>query len=476
MRISGAEAVARCLKKNDVYTAGVVGYPVTDLVEETDADVVPNEMVGVEKAIGRSFAGERGCLIAKHVGVNVALDPLASSATFGTGGGVLVIAGDDPGAVKSQDEGDSRSLGFKARVPVLTPSGVDGLLESVEEGLRLSEDVGVPCIVRVTSRLLESETAVERLRFDRIEETGEFDRQRAWKGPVVRRRKVFEEEIRPEIRRYVDSSDLHSLRDEGTDLGVLSCGDASEVVPDDVSHLSLGYSYPVPSEAERFVGRHDRVLVVEDGDPLIENFLDTQNVVGKETGHLPRYGRLTEEAVERGIETAFTDPSPVSPDIEKSGRPLPESNPFYEIYEGVVDDLLDVFVAVDIGSVALTGRPPFEFADGASALGSAISLASGHPEDAVAFVGDTAFIHSGIQGLLEASERDEDVLVVILNDGVSNLTGGQRVTGVEKLPSLIESCDPDVFAEESADRVVKASSKISSLLSKDGVRVISLIS
>lgn len=475
------EALAHTLKKNKIaLVAGVYGDPCTALLDECTrqglrVEISTEEKVAFAQALGASVVGKPSVVIVKQVGVNVLADPLVTAVTHGIGAGVLLIAGDDPGAAKSQNEQDSRWYAKLANIPVLTPPGPQFVSDAAIEGLELSATLGIPVMMQVTARLLEGE--------GRPSETpltveARFDRDRAWKNLPFDRSKYFYQKIYPQLCELVEDSPLHQAPQASLDVhlpgegersrrrGVISCGFVSTLVAEQ-NHFALGYAHPLPERAlVSFLGNLERVLVVEEIAPIVEESVNAlvarhglkTQVLGRLTGHLPRIGGLSAEQIaeawgREGRELHLDVTAQVSGGILE----LPCGG--FELLYHVLDEVLPegYFVAGDVGCSILHGYFPPQIIDTAYALGTAISTAAGMSlsgRKGVAIVGDTGFIHSGITGLVNAVEHKHDVLVIILYNRASAMTPGAKpIPGLERLRAFVEACGVDAIDEVQMEQI-----------------------
>ena len=438
--MNGIDAIVFALIDSNVKSVtGVPGFPITDLMEavreKINSEWSINEKVALEMAFGSSVCGQRSVVIVKHVGMNVLADPLVSSTTHTIGSGVVIIAGDDPGIEKSQNEQDSRFYGLLAEVPVFDPESPETAYRCFMDAFELSEKTGAPVIIRITDRLLKTEGDISR-GGKPIAMAG-FNKE-IWHLTMKGKHQRFHKESYPTICEYADNSRLNTITKRGN-VGIISSGFPSQlvesVVPDDVSHLSLVAVNPLPLElVKRFIDGHERILVVEETEPVIEKQLS--GVFGKLTGHMP-YGKVEEGDIRNALENIEKDT--VSRDIapqtiqERGARPVCEDCPYMPLYEAIKET--GVPVAGDVGCSILSAAPPLSLIDAAFSLGGAISTASGFDRKGIALIGDFALAHSGINGLVNAVHNKHDMVVVVLQNEVSAMTGGQPVPDLTGLVS-----------------------------------------
>jgi len=478
------------MKANGVaLAAGVFGDPCTSLLGALSqagvhVEISVEEKSAMAQALGASVAGKRALAVFKQVGVNVACDPLINAAIHGTGAGVLVLMGDDPGAAKSTNEQDSRWFAKLSELPVLTPHSADHLARSAVEGLELSETLGVPVLLQLTERLTQAQDAVGTYT---VSTQGTFDRDRPWGRFILDRHRYLLETLYPKLQDHVEVSPLHRVQRGRGEQGVVSCGGVSAEVRSQ-NHFALGYAYPLPEQRlVKFLGGLKRVLVVEEVAPLVEGALQALvgahglevQILGRLSGHLPRVGPL--EA--RHVDGAFSR-SPQGWNFELEIKPnealmaLPCGG-FEPLYQAL-DELLpeEQRVAGDVGCSILQGYFPPQLVDTAYALGTSVATASGlslNGHKGVALIGDTGFVHSGITGLLNAVEHGHNVLVVVLNNGIPGMTPGHvGIPGLAKINDLVRACGVDTLDTHDLNTAPDAALKalLAQRLQRAGVNVV----
>ncbi|MCE8425394.1 MAG: indolepyruvate ferredoxin oxidoreductase subunit alpha [Candidatus Methanoperedens sp.] len=454
--MSGLQAVVFSLLDSNVRIAtGVPGFPITEIMENIGKKIKHewsvNEKIALEIVLGSSLMGVRGAVITKHVGMNILSDPLVTSATHTIGAGVVIIAGDDAGVQKSQNEQDSRNYGLVAEVPVFDPSTPETAYRSIMEAFELSEKVSAPAIIRITDRFLKSEGNIERsiIRPEKVS----FDKN-IWQLTMLGKHQRFHKISFPRMCEYAESSTLNRFKIKGN-VGIISSGYPSSLVESlypGLSHLSLCVINPLPLDMiNRFIDEHRHVLVVEETEPVIERQL-SRKVMGKLTGHMP-YGIVEAVDIMEGIKNISKGIvlQHISPQtIEKRGaRPICDDCPYLPLYKAVKE--LNVPVAGDLGCSIFTSAPPLSLIDAAFSLGSSISTASGFDRKGIAIIGDFGFAHSGIPGLVNAVQNYHEVVVIVLQNEVSAMTGGQSVPDLSGLISSYikdtEIIDPQADAD-----------------------------
>jgi len=483
----GEELLVEALKRADVaLIAGVYGDPVTSLLDRCAArglnvEISVEEKTAFAQALGASCVGRRAVVAVKQVGVNVLADPLITAATHGIGAGLVVLCGDDPGAAKSQNEQDSRWYAKLAELPVLTPYDPPSLAGAVVEGLRLSEELGIPVLLQITGRLTQMPAASpEGVRLPEAPGPApRFDRARAWGRFILERHKFHLQTVWPKLQERVESSTLNRRHrpdagsaDGNGREGVIACGFAASLVPEGVPLFKLGYAHPLPERALlSFLRDLEVVLVAEEVAPLVEEGVRALvgahglrvKVRGRLTGHLPRVGPLEARHVERALRTLRDEPEGENFDVQVQLSDSLQRVPcggFEKLYQALKAALPeDHPVAGDVGCSILYGYFPPQVVTTAYALGTSIATAAGmslQGRKGVAVIGDVGFLHSGIPALLNAVEFGHDVLVIVLYNRVSAMTPGEQpIRGLDKLRTLVEACGPDAVDEVDVDAITQ---------------------
>ncbi len=444
--MSGNEAVARGAYEHGVRVATAYpGTPSTEILEyiakyeEIDAQWSTNEKVAFEVALGAAFGGARSLVAMKHVGVNVAADPLFSSAHTGVDGGFVVVSADDPGMHSSQNEQDNRLYAKFAKLPLIEPSDSQECLDFLGVALDLSEEYRIPVLFRLSTRICHSHTPVEvGSRREREVEAYEKDIGRRLLIPAhARRRHVRLEEKMKQIRQVAEGSSLNRMEEGSENMGIVTSGIAYEYAKEampDAHFLKLGFSYPFPEKLVReFAKGFDKLHVVEENDPFLEEQIAALGipVVGKAL--IPRCSELNQ----RIVLEAFGGENP---DIEPASAPprppvlcpgCPHRAFFYHV------NRMHLTATGDIGCYTLGALPPLDAMDscvcmGAS-IGNALGLAKAQGEafarKTVAVIGDSTFLHSGITGLIDVVYNHGAVTVVVLDNRVTAMTGHQEHPG-----------------------------------------------
>lgn len=452
----GDEAVARAAL--DAGIGGAFSYPgtpATEIFEYVEAAAAPgvsarwsaNEKVAYEEALGMSYAGRRALVSMKHVGLNVAMDPFVNSALTGVNGGLVLAVCDDPGMHSSQNEQDSRLLAEFARVPVFEPSSQQEAYDATLEAFAYSEEVGLPVMVRLTTRLAHSRAAV---RTREPEQAPREARPRPEANDWVlvpsnaRRRWRRLLDLAPRLLRDAEESPRNSLLLAGR-RGILATGLAHNYVLEalgghlgDLSLLKIG-RYPIPVDlVRRLVAHCDEILVAEEGYPFVEPRLGGlmgvpgKAIKGRLTGDLPAAGELTPDALAlalgRPLPTTFAEMD----DLAARPPQLCAGCPHVDTFKAMIEATAGLGQPVlfsDIGCYTLGVLPPFRAVHSCVDMGASIAMAHGAAQagmrPVLCTIGDSTFSHSGMTPLLGAAAADADMTVLILDNGTTAMTGAQ---------------------------------------------------
>ena len=442
----GNEAVARGL-----YEAGVKvvssypGTPSTEITEfaakydEIYCEWAPNEKVAAEVAFGASLRGVRSACAMKHVGLNVAADPLFTLSYTGVGGGMVLFVADDPAMHSSQNEQDSRHYAIAAKVPMLEPADSAEAKDFVKRAFDISEQYDTPVIVRMCTRIAHAQSTVALC--DRVEKAlpaYEKNPQKYIMAPAnAIRRHPFVEARTEKLRALGETSDLNREEMGGTDLGILCSGTCyqyvKEVFGDTVSVLKLGLVNPLPVERiKAFAAKVKKLVVIEELDGVIETHLNTIGVpcVGK--AMFPPLGEFNQTTIRKAfglpVESApaIDTDIPVRPPVMCAG--CPHRGLFYTLAKHKITCL------GDIGCYTLGSAPPLTALDSTLCMGASVSglhgfnKAGGSDSEhkTVCVIGDSTFMHSGITGLVNIAYNGSNSTVIILDNSITGMTGHQQ--------------------------------------------------
>ncbi len=443
----GNEAVAR-----GVYEAGgkvVSSYPGTPSTEITEflakyddiySEWAPNEKVAMEVAIGACIGGRRAFCAMKHVGLNVAADPLFTASYTGVNAGLVIGVADDPGMHSSQNEQDSRHYAMASKVPMVEPSDSQECIDYVKEAYALSEKFDTPVILRMSTRIAHSQSIVE---------TGEaldlpvkeYKKDIAKyvmmpgyakiKHPIVEKRTL-------DLTEYAETTFLNRVEEnDGAKIGVICAGTtytyAREALGGKASYLKLGMVYPLPVNLIKdFAKKYDTVYVIEELDGFIESHCNDigVKVIGKELfGYI---GEFSQKFVKEKIEgttpdtVSFGEVVPVRPPVMCAG--CPHRGVFYTLNK------LKLNVFGDIGCYTLGAQAPLSAVDTTICMGASISGLHGFntargaesAKSSVCVIGDSTFMHSGITGLIDIAYNRGTSTVIILDNSITGMTGHQQ--------------------------------------------------
>ncbi len=425
-----------------------------------------NEKTATESALGMSFAGKRSMVSMKHVGLNVAADAFVNSAMTGANGGMLVISADDPSMHSSQNEQDSRYYAAFAFIPILEPSNQQEAYDMARYGFELSEKYGIPVMVRLVTRLSHSRAVVETEDAPSPENSIHFPAnppQWVLMPGNSRRRYVQLLKDKEALRQASEASPFNHYRDgEDKSMGIIVSGIAAnyldELFPKGCPFPVLKISqYPLPTEMmESLVADTDAVLVIEEGQPFIEERLrgvldKTGTVYGKLSGQLPRTGELTPDSVRECLltlrpeleELKMEEPKAASQIVQPRPPALCQGCSHRDVYQALTETLADYEepkVFGDIGCYTLGYLAPYNAIDTCLDMGASVTMAKGaadagvHP--AVGIIGDSTFTHSGMTGLLDAINENTPMTLIISDNLTTGMTGGQDSQGTGKLEQI----------------------------------------
>ena len=442
----GNKAVARGL-----YEAGCTvissypGTPSTEITEfaaeyrEMHCEWAPNEKVALEVAFGASLAGARSACAMKHVGMNVAADPLFTLSYTGVNGGLVICVADDPGMHSSQNEQDSRHYAVSAKIPMLEPADSEECKEFAKAAFELSEKFDTPVMLRLCTRIAHAQSLVELC--DREErENIKYEKNGAkyimMPGNAKRRHPIVEQRTL-DIAAFAEASTLNRIEGEG-EVGIITSGTcyqyAKEVFGDTVKILKLGMVNPLPTQIIKdFAASVKKLYVIEELDPVIENHLSAIGVQidgGKDM--FSPIGEFSQEIVAKafGVATekkpAELGDIPMRPPVMCAG--CPHRGVFFTLAKNKVT------VLGDIGCYTLGAQAPLSAIDSTLCMGASVSglhgfnLAGGKAaeEKSVAVIGDSTFLHSGVTGLMNIAYNATNSTVIILDNSITGMTGHQQ--------------------------------------------------
>jgi indolepyruvate ferredoxin oxidoreductase alpha subunit len=450
--LTGNEAVARgAFEAGLLFASAYPGTPSTEILEnlalykeDLYCEWAPNEKVALEAAIGASMAGVRALAAMKHVGVNVAADPLFTFSYTGVNGGCVLVSADDPGMHSSQNEQDNRNYAVAARIPMLEPSDSREAKEFTALAFALSETYDCPVLLRLTTRICHSKSIVT------LGARGEVP-VRPYKRDIekyvatpanARHMRARMEAREAALAAYANSAPINAAEYNGRKIGVVSAGVAYQYARDafgeEASYLKLGMTYPMPIELVRtFAAAVETLYVVEELDPYMERQLAAAGIacIGKK--RIPATGELDADILRKSV--FGIAPQTVRADTPAAPRPpslcagCPHRGFFY-----VLSKKKNVMITGDIGCYTLASAPPLSAMDSCFCMGGGISAGhgaaaafrrTGAPQKVVAVIGDSTFFHSGITSLMDAVYNKGSSVTVILDNRTTGMTGHQENPG-----------------------------------------------
>lgn len=440
----GNEAVARGLYEAGLRVASSYpGTPSTEITEciakydDVYSEWAPNEKVAMEVAAGAAIAGARSFCAMKHVGLNVAADPLFTASYTGINAGMVIAVADDPGMHSSQNEQDSRHYAKAAKVMMLEPSDSEECLQYAKLAFDLSEQFDTPVILRLTTRVAHSRSLVH------VSERDEKALKEYKKDPMkyvmmpgmaIKKHIVVEQRILNQIA-WAETAEINTVEYNSTEIGVITSGIsyqyAKEALGENASYLKLGCVYPLPvQKIKDFVVKCKKVYVLEELDPFIEEHCKQNGieVIGKEAFTLQgEYSQSLIAKVILGKEDAF-----LATDLDIPARPpvLCAGCPHRGLYYALKK--LNVTVSGDIGCYTLGALAPLGMMDTCICMGASVSALHGrnkadeqNAKKSVAVIGDSTFIHSGVTGLINIAYNQSNSTVIILDNSITGMTGHQ---------------------------------------------------
>ncbi len=445
--LSGDEAVATAAFDAAVKMGtGYPGTPSTEILEHFaslggHAQWAPNEKVALEVGIGAAFAGARAIVTMKHVGLNVAADPLFTVAYTGVSGALIVVSADDPGMASSQNEQDNRRYAVAAGLPMLEPSDSQEAYDFTLLAIEISERWHIPMLLRLTTRICHSKTVVRRGRAIPPPQAVNFVHD-------IRSRVMIPAHARPahyrlreklgQLAAWNESDGPNPIVAGSSALGIITSGISYQHVREaapEASVLKIGMSYPLPVERmRRFAAGIERCLVIEEGDPYL---LDAALAAGIKAAPRPEMFRFGELDVARVRRIVTGDCSAEAKPVAGKPPALCPGCGHRSVFSTLKN--LDCIVAGDIGCYTLGVLPPFDAMDSCVSMGAAVGVGLGlrhalPPEQAkrvVSVIGDSTFVHSGITGLVEMIYNPPPTghVLLILDNGTTAMTGMQEHPG-----------------------------------------------
>ncbi|HAS28513.1 MAG TPA: indolepyruvate ferredoxin oxidoreductase subunit alpha, partial [Dehalococcoidia bacterium] len=466
--LSGNEAIALGAYHAGVKVAAAYpGTPSTEILEnlaeykDIYAEWSTNEKVAMEVGVGASYGGARTLVSMKHVGLNVAADPFMAVAITGINGGLVIISADDPGAMSSQNEQDNRHFAKLAKIPMLEPSDSQEAYDMVMAAFDISEQFDTPVLLRTTTRISHSKTIVETGNNSRRQVEDKVFKHNFRKYVMLpanaRARRPLVEVRVEKLASFSETCVFNFVIKGSPELGIITSGMSYQYVKEvfpEASILKLGFSYPMPQELiKEFSSRVKKLIVIEELDPFIEEYVKSLGIVVTGKEFVPIIGELTTDVIEKaGCAMGILSEYPgTKADYKKSALPgrfpllcsgCPHSGLFYTLSNiaqrstipGKKQREPKLIISGDIGCYTLGALSPLNAMDSCGCMGASIGNAigmqkAGASEKLVAIIGDSTFLHSGITGLIDAVYNKAKFTLVILDNRTTAMTGHQEHPG-----------------------------------------------
>ncbi|MBE6574122.1 MAG: indolepyruvate ferredoxin oxidoreductase subunit alpha [Ruminococcaceae bacterium] len=442
----GNAAVARGLyEAGCTFVSSYPGTPSTEITEfaalydEIYAEWAPNEKVAMEVAFGASLSGKRSCCCMKHVGLNVAADPLFTMGYTGVNAGLVICVADDPGMHSSQNEQDSRHHAIASKIPMIEASDSMETIDYIKKAYDISEKYDTPVLFRTCTRIAHSQSIVTLGQRNAVEDkpyVKDMDKYIMMPAKAIKRHPIVEQRTLDLVA--LAETDYINRVEKGTDnkIGIITAGSGyqyvKEVMGDSASVLKLGMLNPLPVELiKSFAASVERVIVVEELDPIIENHCKTIGVDVEGKNLFSLMGEFTQKTVAKALgvfdnkSVALDEAIPVRPPMMCAG--CPHRGIYYTLAKNKCT------VLGDIGCYTLGAQPPLCAMDMTLCMGASVSGAHGFtkadPEKAkktVAVIGDSTFMHSGMTGLVNVSYNASNTTTIILDNSITGMTGHQQ--------------------------------------------------
>ena len=467
----GDEAIAQ--GAIDAGLSGIYAYPGTPSTEITEyvqgskearernihSDWSANEKTAMEAAIGMSYAGKRAMVCMKHVGLNVAADAFVNSGITGANGGLVVVVADDPSMHSSQNEQDSRFYGKFTLIPTLEPNNQQQAYDMVHYAFDISEKMDTPVLIRLVTRLAHSRAGINRK--ESIREQNQItlpaDLRKYILLPALARKRYRKLVDKQDRFMELSEKDGYNFYHDGEDksFGIIVSGIAynylmenypDRKVPQPVLHIG---QYPLPESLIRRMDQEvDEFLIIEDGYPFIEEQLKgilSKNITvkGRLDGTLPRTGELNPNIVAKALGKESTYGEEVPDFIATRPPELCKGCPHIDTYKAL-NEAMQLYgqgkVFSDIGCYTLGALPPFNSINSCVDMGASVTMAKGAADagmtPSVAVIGDSTFTHSGMTGLLDAVNENTNIVLMILDNATTAMTGGQHSSAYNRLESI----------------------------------------
>ncbi|MCD5414767.1 MAG: indolepyruvate ferredoxin oxidoreductase subunit alpha [Clostridiales bacterium] len=473
--MTGNEAVARgAFEAGVTVAAAYPGTPSTEILEnvakykEIYSEWSPNEKVSLEVAIGASIAGARSICAMKHVGVNVAADPLFTYAYTGVNAGLVLVCADDPGMHSSQNEQDSRYYAKFAKLPMLEPADSQEAKDYVKEGLKISEEFDTPVMIRVTTRICHSKTLVELEDREKVAMKEYIKNTKKYVAAPANARglHVNLEKRLERLEEFSNETPLNEIEWNDKKIGIITASVsyqyAKEVFVDSASYFKIGFSYPLPmAKIQEFADQVDTLYIIEELEPFMEEQIKAAGIACIGKSLISNIGELNPDIIasvllDQKNEMISYDSGSVVPRPPVMCAGCPHRGLFYSIAK----KKRNIMITGDIGCYTLGAVPPLSAMDTCICMGASISAGHGAQvafdfneveKRAIGIIGDSTFFHSGITGLIDIIYNKGNAITIILDNRITGMTGHQEnpctgftlmgeSTNMVDIPKLVEAC------------------------------------
>ncbi len=467
--MTGNEAIARGAYEAGVkFASAYPGTPSSEILENIAtyqdhilAEWAPNEKVALEAVIGASFAGARSMASMKHVGVNVAADPLFTFSYTGVNGGMVLVTADEPGQHSSQNEQDNRNYAKFAKIPMFEPADSQESKDMIEEAFKVSEAFDTPVLIRVTTRICHSKGIVACKDREEVE-IKEYvkDLKKNLAVPTFARgMRVKLEERLQKLLDFSNHTNMNYIEWNDRKIGVIASGTAyrfaKEVFGNAASYLKIGFTNPLPIEKiKEFANEVEKIYVIEENDPYIEEQVRILGFDCYGKNLFPSYGEMTPDVIRKAVygETNSVieyDKDKVAPRPPTLCAGCPHRGFFYELGKRK-----NVMVSGDIGCYTLGFAEPYNAMDVSICMGGSISMGHGaqqifnmkesSPMRVVSVIGDSTFFHTGVNSLLDVTYNKSNTINVILDNRITGMTGHQENPGTGYTLQGAETIEIDI--------------------------------
>jgi indolepyruvate ferredoxin oxidoreductase alpha subunit len=453
--VTGNEAIARgAFEAGCLVAAAYPGTPSTEILEniseykEIYSEWSPNEKVALEVACGAAIAGARTLSAMKHVGLNVAADPLCTLAYTGVNGGLVVVTADDPGLHSSQNEQDNRWAAPHAKVLMLEPSDSQECLDFTKAAFELSEKYDTPVLLRVTTRICHSKSIVdwgERVEIGVKPYIKDVAKYVMAPAHAQRRHPIVEERI-GRVKEIAENCCFNRVEWGSKKVGVITSGisyqHAKEVFDQNASYLKLGLTYPLPEKLlKEFAAQVETLYVIEENDPYLEQYVKSLGIPCQGKELIPICGELNPQILRKAL-LSINEPASYEMDKKPTARPpvLCAGCPHRPLFLAL-KKCKNIVVTGDIGCYTLGVVPPLGVLDTCICMGAGISAGIGfnkavkkgnRKEKVFGIMGDSTFFHSGITSLIDAVYSKSEMAVILMDNSITAMTGHQENPGTGK--------------------------------------------